>query len=701
MPLDDPWLTGETLQDTAVVEVFRLNDDGELDALPNVECLSIRQGEGPDPGSAMFRYNLAYEGGPESIEGALDPANTGSLIVEPGDNIVVKATAPTGHWEYLFDGFVLAFSLGLAEGTEEVQIEAEGIARRLWDRPIGGAVHRWPNYPTTTDDTHNIETDLPVHFNQDGQPNCTPEESDCEVAPDSELTYPTFLLFSGYGEDRRRYWDLDGAVRYLLYTLNDEEWVLNPTPDETAILSDTGPPEDSLIPVPSRAPLIVPNLPVTGKDLPTTVFDLVREYGFGMRFVIDSASSTPETRIEFYHHQSGELKSIDLPRRGSDFDPYTCNIGQASIRRSLSEVVNEYEVWGRPARYEVSFVLYPAFPMNSADGSAANLKNYDRNGSSFVGTNRDAYRLFVAAEDSSPYYANGTSTVLTGYTDFSEIFVPDTDDAFLPRRRPPIGQLFTKGPDGRPLKASLHISTDYGGNHPFDGLGTWQPVVTNSWQLLKDRIGIYITDPNPNAWDVGQSNVSGHPFRSGRVRVVEALSGSEATIPDFLLLLTCVVESDYRLKVRAERQDVSPLSNVIVRQIDARDRYFFDIITTQSIYNTSGDQVVVRDDREDATKEAEARREAAALGVIDGVVTIPYLTNYYRVGDRIEKINGRNLAFLTGGSIDGEDGPNYPVVTGITHSFGPGSQTTTLQLSDSGAARFKYARKAVRLGLDS
>ena len=193
--------------------------------------------------------------------------------------------------------------------------------------------------------------------------------------------------------------------------------------------------------------------------------------------------------------------------------------------------------------------------------------------------------------------------------------------------------------------------------------------------------------------------MSGHPYRSGKVRVVEALSGAEATQLPFYLMLTVVVEDEQRLKAIADRQGVSPLSQTITRHIDASERYHYNVIHASSYYNTTGDAIISRDDTEQATKEAEARRDAAALGVIDGQVVIPYLTSYYKIGDRIDRINGRNLAFVTGGSEDGEDAPHYPVVTGISFGLG-GDQTTTLQLSDAGASRFKYARRMLRLGAD-
>ena len=62
MPFDDPWVVHDYVQPAAFVETFRLLPDSTVQALPNVECISVRIGEGPDPGNALFRYNLNYQG---------------------------------------------------------------------------------------------------------------------------------------------------------------------------------------------------------------------------------------------------------------------------------------------------------------------------------------------------------------------------------------------------------------------------------------------------------------------------------------------------------------------------------------------------------------------------------------------------------------------------------------------------------------
>jgi len=704
---DANWFVDDSLQDAATIAVYRWTAEGGAEPLPHVRCLSVRRGEGPDPGSAVFRYDLSISDGsaPASIEEALGTQYSGPGIVEPGDNLFVVATSPTGYSEPIFDGFALAFEGGLGPGSEEVRIEAEGVAKRLWDNPLSGSVMRSAAAPYSA--TSNVATDVPGHFNRDGLPNRTPDGTEASLPGYDDYKYHVFFdQAAARTDDVRSLWSLADAVAYLLYVHNDEEWVLNPTPAEIAALSAVGDPVDPIDPTPTVVPLAVPDYPFEGKDLPGTCFDLVREYGFAMRFdVAADAGGIPETTLAFFNHQAGEVKDVYLPPRGSAFDPYSCNLQAGTLRRSLSEVANRWEVLGRMERYEVSVVLAPGFPSQSSDGSAANLKNFDRSGAAFDATYRDAYRAWVFNEAGDGYYAAGSTTKLLTIPSLDDVLDRDGETPYVDRRRVPLADLIAVGPDLRPLKARLDISTDYAGDSPglWDGTGTWQEVTTSTWQLLRDRLGIWVSEENPNRWHIGESSVSGHPYRGGVVRAVEAIAGSEATIPAFKLRLTCVIEGDRRLRAVADRRGRSPLSTAIARQIDARDRYFYDVQAAKSLHNPGDDPAVVTDDADKAQAEAEARRAAAELGVLDGTLAIPYITTQYRIGDRIRSVAGRGLGLRTDASdAEGsdDDPATYPVVTGVAWATAA-PQSTTLTLSDAGTARFKYARRMVRRGMDS
>ena len=73
--------------------------------------------------------------------------------------------------------------------------------------------------PPQIDDTR---TDLPAQFNAEGLPNCIPDGYLAGTQDgDDDYRYPTFLdPLAVKTPDRRTYWTLAKAARYILYTCN-------------------------------------------------------------------------------------------------------------------------------------------------------------------------------------------------------------------------------------------------------------------------------------------------------------------------------------------------------------------------------------------------------------------------------------------------------------------------------------------------
>jgi len=63
-------------------------------------------------------------------------------------------------------------------------------------------------------------------------------------------------------------------------------------------------------------------------------------------------------------------------------------------------------------------------------------------------------------------------------------------------------------------------------------------------------------------------------------------------------------------------------------------------------------------------------------------VTIPSFVSSFRVGDRISRINGRDLSFRTNFGGDQGEPAAYPVIVAVTWNFAAGRQETVLQLAD-------------------
>lgn len=708
----DPWLPPdpEVSRAGAGIVVYRVPDDDptqEWETLDNVRCLSVERHEGPDPGVAEFRYVFASHGpfvdatAPASAEQALDVNYALPKTVSPGDRLIVEATAWDDSTEYLFDGYVLDFHLDLSRDVERVDFRASGVARRAWDAPIPGAVMRQGGSVSTGgEDAADVQTDLVAQFNPRGKPNRTPDGAETD-AGEGRLHHVFVSPDDRRADDERAFWTLPQAVKYLLYTSNtDENYVRNPDPDEIDALLVSREPIDGESYDPNDhhtynvSQIRAADAPVTGRDWPTTVHRMLRDKGFGMSFgLYADDDGNPVTYLEMYLHEAQEPKSLYLAPRGSSLDPRYVNTTRARLSRDFGGVANVWTVLGRPVRYECSFILMPAFPSDADDAAAANLPSWDLTAVKANPDNADKYRKYWIDECGEGHYLPVSLLKQAAAFNFDGPFGPPEDgvERWVERPRKPIGELLTKGPDGEPLRATLSYSRDY---VPFfyaavfwDGSGTWKPI-QGGWELLPDHVGIRITAPNPNAWNVGKDPDTGQPVV---LRGVEAQNDIAGSGGPFYLRLTVVVEADECVKATAERRLRSPLSYDIARTVDARDRLEKNVVDPSSEFNPTNDYIVDRDDADVAKAEALAYRAAADAGVLTGVAAIPYLTTHYAVGDRISGLAGRGLDFRTDGGSD-ESAPTYPIVEGVRWDL-DGVQRTTLFLSDEAPRRATIERK--------
>jgi hypothetical protein len=232
---------------------------------------------------------------------------------------------------------------------------------------------------------------------------------------------------------------------------------------------------------------------------------------------------------------------------------------------------------------------------------------------------------------------------------------------------------------------------EYTGDYParWNQQGTWKPI-SGAWQLLEDRIGIRVTADHPNAWKVGTDPDSGKPVI---LRLVESLVGASGLSPVYLRL-TCCLEADQVVTGQTTRRAECPLPYDITRHVDASDRYQKNVIDTSSEFNTTPEPVTQRDDTPAANAEATVSQVASDMGVLQGPVVIPYLTDYYKIGDRISSVVGRGLGLRTDGGLS-TGLKIYPVVEGFRWDL-DGKQTTTLFLSDEAQQRHLIERKLAR-----
>jgi hypothetical protein len=377
-------------------------------------------------------------------------------------------------------------------------------------------------------------------------------------------------------------------------------------------------------------------------------------------------------------------KDLYLQASGNPLDPTGSNLASARLARDTAGVANVYTVEADPVRYEASFVLAPGFPVAQADASsAAAIQAFDRSDPSFSQVNRDKYRLYVFDETGEGHWDFPSASIVETATPLTKLLGGGADDPqpCVKRRRVPAGELFSVDSNRKPLKARLAVSTNYAGPSPglWDGTGTWQPVA-GGFNLLDDRLGIWVNVPNPNGWNIGAPTMTTvMPYPAGVVKGVEDQANPGA--PHFVLRLTCVIEGDSALKAKAGLRPSSSTSFAVTRRVDAGGRYFKQVIAAGSEFNTTASPVVVRDDTADADAEACARRLAGEAGEVAGSATIPRFTNAYRIGDKVRSIVGRNLSLRTNAGAPDEEGEVFPAVVGLTWDF-DGKQHTVLQLSD-------------------
>jgi hypothetical protein len=91
---------------------------------------------------------------------------------------------------------------------------------------------------------------------------------------------------------------------------------------------------------------------------------------------------------------------------------------------------------------------------------------------------------------------------------------------------------------------------------------------------------------------------------------------------------------------------------------------------------------VARDDTKAAQTHVDQLRSAHEFPTLAGSATVPFITDYYQIGDRIKIVQGRDASLQINVGIDQGETPSYPWVTAFSWDFQGDRQQTVLQLSD-------------------
>ena len=683
------------------VGVFRydpaLPSELRFEVLPNVRCERIRCRDGSHPPVAQFRYLLddtaAAQGFPSQFEELWPLEAFGPYLVRPDERLVVMAWAPTGARRILFDGFAQTPRVDLTPESQSVSFTAVGVEARCWDSPIGGRRQRHADNP------HGgavVSVDLPTRFNPDGRPNCTPDGHDVRQN-DPATRYPVFLDPSlDRTPDPRSYWTLGKLVRYLLSVHNDQAFVRNPDfshLDEQ--LQARAPREGSefLDPLDSErhtaADMVVRDFDATNLPWPEALSLQLGYAGFGMRFVTgEDELGEPRHDLEIYRKDGDPAapKELELPQAGSRLNPARCNVAELHLTRDTGAIVNAVTVETRQRRVELSCILAPGFAPSPGDELASARHRFLRaHLGTASGEDRRKYRFYVADEAGDGHWDFATASWSTTALDLSPVF-PNDDrgrPTYVRRLRPGSQTLISRDSLGRRRRAQLALSRDYSGPAPavWNGSGTWQPIA-GGWELLEDRLGIYVTVEDPEAWAIGSHTGPNPQEPSPTLRGITSLANPAAPNTRFYLRLTTVIDDDLMLPAVANARPASPTVFTLRRRVDARDHFKMETVAPRSLYNPGSRPIVVHDDTERALAHARQLRAAYEFPPLSGSITIPSIVTAFQVGDRIGRINGRDLSFQTNLGDDQGEAPSYPSIVAVSWDFTGDRQATILELAD-------------------
>jgi hypothetical protein len=504
--------------------------------LANVVCEDIQVREGPEPGTARFRYilndsipSLPYPDGFEDLYPLGTPISP--WVVQNDDRLLVYATDTLGNSTIIFDGFAQIPEVSLSDQSQIVTFMCIGVAIRLWDTPTPGAVYQNASSPTAM--TNNYQTDLPTRFNPNdngiAQPNSTPAGFSLDGSGNGTGNYPIFLDPAiARNPDPRTFWTLAEAVQYLIWTNNaDQTYVQNGNTNGytnylQSITPTNGSTYDPLDTTTYTAtPIVLREYDASNKAWPEAVAELVNAYGFRLNFVLSQSNvggslPTPVTTLQISRRDgmTGNLLAIGLQEQGAILSPGFSSVGQLGITRNLSEVWNSIEIETDPVQYEVSVILAPGFQIGLFDPSDTNKKLFLRSTwtADTSQVNKDKYRLFIFDECADGHWDFPTGTWQSFDPDLTSILStnaqgqPPADGTrtYVSRYRPTQLPLLSIGSDGKPMRARLDISRNYTGVSPgiWNGKGSWQPI-TGGWTLLKDRLGIFVDVEDIESWSIG------------------------------------------------------------------------------------------------------------------------------------------------------------------------------------------------------
>jgi hypothetical protein len=705
------------------VYVCRFDPDDESNpytVLSNVRCLRIDYRAGHDPGAARFRYmmdDLAESalGWPSRFEKLFPLDSQGDYVVQADDRLVVLTQAPAASADgspqlvVLFDGFAEVPQCDASGQGQSVTFSATGVAVRLWDKPIVGRIQRAADDPSTTDGSADVTIGLPARFNPASNSigalggyigNCVAEDG--FTTGEDYGDYPVFLepLILERDEDQTSDWFISDAVKYLIQwgvdNVDFDKYVKPPSFDSLdAVLGEYSAPDGELLNSgdATSANIQIRDFNAANRAVPDALATILGYGGFVMSFVTDtSPDGLPETSLRIQRRDafaSVAPKALYLDAWGAtSLDLAKNNATSLSLSRDQAGIVNSWQVETGLKQVEVTVELAPGFTPSAGD--ATNRKPYFLSSlTNATGAQRRMYRWYIADECGDGHWNAQQDSWETTALDLSGVFPPDDDEnpTYVPRYRPGQRTLIAKDAEGRPLKAVLEIQFGEANGDPAvsTDVGEGWLTVPHGWILLHDRLGIELRDEDPDDWKTGNTGLPNGPVV--KALLWQATPGSPPTGQTFRLRLTTVIDSDQVIPVLADKRMSSPTQFTRRKSADGNDHFQHCSIAVGSLNYDDADgdgtnPVIVRDDTDVATTHAKQLRAAHEFPRIAGSASVPFITDYYKIGDRIKQVKGRGASLQVNVGADQGETPTFPWVDAFSWDFEGDKQQTILQLSD-------------------
>ena len=691
--------------------------EGSYEPLYNVWCDSIQEREGVDPPVARFHYltddTLAANlGWPSQYEQLFPIDAQGPYVVQNDDRLVVLAQTAEGNEFVLFDGFAQIPESQVSPPSQPVSFTAIGVAIRLFDTPITGRVQRNADAADDTSGVGDIAIDEPCRFNPSDTSigpvggyigNCVAAAS---YTVDEDLgQYPVFLepLVVERSPDDTSFWFVSDAICYLMsrmiLDLGYDQYVQFPTFSTIAsLLAAEEPPASQQTLNPGDAQqtdIKIRDYSAANKPYPDVLAELIGYCGFVLHWRTDTdGDGFPQTSLVFSRRDglaTQAPKAVYHAASGAtELDPSANNVTQIAMARDSQAVTNQWNVETALKQIEVTVYLAPLFQPNPGDVSSpqnfylSNLTNPPTRGW------RRMYRWYGVDECGDGFYNQSTDEWVTNQgCDFTATFPLDSNGhpTFCRRYRPGSSSLISKDNNGKPLKAVLEIQFNVDSAAPgltAVGDSSMWLTVPHGWELLDDRLAIRVRIENPEQWGSGNPKV-------GDIRGI-TWAANPPTGKNFALRLTTVIDSDQRMNVTAAKRIASPTQFTRTRSADAKDHFQHCKIDLNSLYyqaqgGNGTDPLIPRNDKKDAITHAEQLRTAHEMPPLAGSLKIPFITDFYEIGDRIDTIEGRNVDLTTNVGINQGESPVYPWIVARTWNFSASRQETVLQLTDRRAER--------------